>query len=579
MKKTLAILLALVLCLGVCALVACDNGDNANVPVAEGKVTLYFELAENSVKIPSYASVFFAGGQTAEADGTWPTNLAAPEFKNVEGTNLYYIQIEYNPDAATPTEYQLVLGYNKSSGLPDDKCGLIWKDQFKSDECAQYAYGTNKTFEYKAGAQKISLGTHTFSTEIEEPVSVNTELRITFAQGLGENAEVYFMGDFSGWDAAKAKATANADRTVYSLALTDVLCSNYSFKILVIGDKTAATTTKDGADLGIWDWNMTEPEFPAGVGNADSVMRAYIEISGANGANLAMSILESDGGSYIDLLDTISVTDASRDEVKTGLNLAQIDLVEGKDGDNGNNIFTWKYQMEVAEKTFVVKFKDALSADAILFMMGSITDPAWSNANDQSKMTIAEDRKSASLSLVVLPGDYEYKIVVFHKDAFAGDVWSGGIEINDNGGNLKVTVEGFDEETIDLFAAAIDTPVVKAPGIDADVTFKITFVADMTGKIVKVKGPAVGGWGEELTMTTTDGRTFTVTVAKEKLNAGEGEFIVGVGDATTTDFYADGHKVAGTGQWGGANAKVTIPQAGGEVALFAAPIPAYVPAA
>ncbi|MCM1533042.1 MAG: hypothetical protein NC099_00130 [Corallococcus sp.] len=562
MKKTLAILLALVMCLGIVALVACDPDDNSDVPVAEGKVTLYFSLAEDSVELAEYASVFYAGGQTA-----WAKGLAAPEFKKVEGKNLYYAQIEYDATKEQANEYALVLGYNKSSGLPDDKCGLAWIDAYKSDYCATFAYGTNATFEYKDGAKTVNLGEHKFSTAISAPIRVNTELRLTFSQALGENAEVYFMGDFNGWTASAAQATASADRTVYSLALNDVLCSNYGYKVLVVRDKTAATTTEgegdDATELGIWDWNMTTPEFPADVEHDDnSVIRAYIEIGASDGGNLTLSVMESDGGSYIDLLETVS--EAYGDVDKTGLDLNQIDLQEGENNGTPNNVFTWKYQMELPEKTFIVNFKEALSTEMSIYILGSMN--GWNEAynadaaKDKSKMTISADRKSASIALEVAPGNYECNVIAIRNDyeiANGGSLY-GGIKLNGNS-NLPVTVTGYDDEDIELFEEALDTPYI-APSIE--VTCTVTFASSMTGKVVVLKGSMIG-WGE-VVMTSTDGLTFTATITT---NPGTHAFLLGIGDTeAAAKTYAT--KVGANGAYGAGDASVTIAVTDTTVQLF-----------
>ena len=455
-KRLLAILLALVLCFSAFALIACNNcehdfvngectkcgekdpnykpGGDADVPVADGKVTIYFTMADDSVALPEYASVFYAGGLTGWAEH----GEEVPEFKNVEGTKLYYIQIAYDATKEQATEYSLTLGYNSKSGLPADKCGIDWNK--KSDLCATFEYGTNATFTYTEGATKIDLGTHKFSTAIGAPETADeVELRVTFSEALPETAEVYFMGGFAGWDAAKGKATANEDRTVYTLKLEDILCTDYDYKILVVKDKSLAVTTEgegdDAKELGIWDWNIAEPEFPEGVGDEESVMRAYIEIGAEDGGNIKMSIMKSDDGSYIDMAGTISETNADREEVKTGLNLAQVELVEGKEGETPNNIFTYKYQAKLPQKTLVVNFATALPETAEMYIFGTVNDWNASFEAGKAKMTIAEDRKSASITLSVLPGEYEANIIAVHADykvASAQAVYDNGVKINQN---------------------------------------------------------------------------------------------------------------------------------------------------
>ena len=101
-------------------------------------------------------------------------------------------------------------------------------------------------------------------------------------------------------------------------------------------------------------------------------MRAYIEIGAEDGGNIKMSIMKSDDGSYIDMAGTISETNADREEVKTGLNLAQVELVEGKEGETPNNIFTYKYQAKLPQKTLVVNFTTALPETAEMYIFGTV---------------------------------------------------------------------------------------------------------------------------------------------------------------------------------------------------------------
>lgn len=586
-KRLLAILLALVLCFSAFALIACNHcdhdfvngectkcgekdpnykpGGNADVPVADGKVTLYFTMADDSVALPEYASVFYAGGLTGWAEH----GEEVPEFKNVEGTKLYYIQIAYDATKEQATEYSLTLGYNSKSGLPADKCGIDWNK--KSDLCATFEYGTNATFTYTEGATKIDLGTHKFSAAIGAPETADkVELRVTFSEALPKTAEVYFMGGFAGWDAAKGKAAANEDRTVYTLTLEDILCTDYDYKILVVKDKSLAVTTEGEGDdakaLDIWDWNIAEPEFPEGVGDEESVMRAYIEIGAEDGGNIKMSIMKSDDGSYIDMAGTISETNADREEVKTGLNLAQVELVEGKEGETPNNIFTYKYQAKLPQKTLVVNFTTALPETAEMYIFGTVNGWNASFEAGKAKMTIAEDRKSASITLSVLPGEYEANIIAVHADykvASAQEVYDNGVKINQNG-NHKFTVDGgMKDSTVQLFEEAQIAPELTVIQ-SVEVTFKVTFSEALTGWEVYIAG-TLNTWEPAKMTANTANTEFTITL---KVTAKEHEFAVLVCKPDATDLWAN--KLVGNAPaYGGQdNAKVTVPATDGAMVVL-----------
>ncbi|MDE6442437.1 MAG: hypothetical protein K2L12_06805 [Clostridia bacterium] len=569
--KVLAILLAMVLCFSVAALIGCNNGDKpepkptpsggetTDVPVVDGKVTFYFTLAEGSVEIPEYGAVFYAGGLTG-----WD-EPGAPAFTKLEGKNVYYLQLVLDKTKDQWDEYQLTLGYSAASGLPADKQGIQWP--FKSDSCAEVAYPDNPKFEWADGAKTVNLGTQKFSTALSAPETVaKVELRVTFSEPLDASNEVYLMGGFNGWDSTKAKATANTERTTYSLELKDILCTDYEYKILVMATgENVVTKNENGEDLGVWDQYFADSSsmnVPA-----DSKVMARIEVS-AGGSNLSVRIIKRDNNSYVDLADTVSVAVPSDNIAVKGLNINNAEMVEGKNDDGtGNGVYTRILSL-AGTKTLKVEFKEALPADVIVFCPGSLID--WSSNGTQ--MTISADRKSATLVAEILPKDYEFKLVFFHKDADTSDVWK-GTEYNNDGGNWKVTVEGYDDGDVNLFEDAIVAPTVEAPStevptpVEADVVLTVKFDADMTGKIVKIKG-SMTGWQDKEMVKGADNVTFTVTVSKDGLNSGEYEFIIGVGDANTTDFYADGHKIAGEGTYGGANSKVTIPAAGGEVKLY-----------
>lgn len=562
--KVLAMMLAMVLCLCVAAFVGCDNeekkpdpgptpgGQTTDVPVADGKVTFYFTMAESSVAVPEYGAVFYAGGLTG-----WGTT-DAPAFTKLEGKNVYYVQLEVDNTKTQWDEYSLTLGYSKASGLPADKQGIDWAK--KSEECNAIPYPDNLKFEWTEGTKTVNLGTHTFTSELSAPETVSkVELRVTFSEPLKAIYEVYFMGGFNGWDSAKAKATANDDRTVYSLELTDVLCTDYEYKILVMDTGEGVVTKgEDGGDLGVWDQYYADPT-AVGAPEGSKVM-ARIEVS-AGGSNLATKIIKRDQNSYIDLADTVSVAVPSDNIAVKGLNINNAVAVEGKNDDGtGNGVYT-KILSLAGTKTLKVEFATALPEGVIVFCPGSLI--AWSG--DGTQMTISSDRKSATLVAEILPKDYEFKLVFFvNEAAYDGNVWA-GTEYNNNGGNWAVTVEGYDDGEVALFEEAIVAPV-EGP-VEADVVLTIKFDADMTGKIVKIKGQMTG-WADKEMVMGADNVTFTVTVSKDGLMSGEKEFIIGVGDATTEDFYADGHKIAGEGAYGGSNSKVTIPAAGGEVKLY-----------
>ena len=161
MKKRFAILGLL----PIFALAACDNtpqnqsvaptssGEIVDVPTEEGKATVYFTMADASVEIPDYVSVFCTGNFN-----NWATDPdGAIVFEKLEDSAIYYGFFALEDG---DYEFQLTLGYNATSGAPST--GVNWS--FKSDEClaASGESGTeNLSFTVANGL--ADLGTHTFS--------------------------------------------------------------------------------------------------------------------------------------------------------------------------------------------------------------------------------------------------------------------------------------------------------------------------------------------------------------------------------------------------------------------------------
>lgn len=522
-------------------------GPDVDVPVEEGKVTLYFTMADDSVALPSYASVFFAGGQTGFATG-----LAAPEFKNLAGTKTYYIQIAYDATKDKANEYQLVVGYNTSSGCSADKCGLIWDMSYgKSDECEEVKYPDNPKFTYAEGAKKVNLGVHKWSTAIPEPVAIDVDVRITFSEELGENAEVYIMGGFNGWDVSKAKAsplkTQNeqnqevTDRSVWSISLKDVICGDYQYKVLVYKDGSKAENLtwqqpkKDAEgnpvepaemeEIGIWDRFVTTPDW-TGLGDHEATdkLLGYTVIAGGD-QNLPISIVESDALiGFVDLAGTISETALGVE--KTGIDLSTAELLEGKDTVKDpetevetkvpNGKFTWTVVL-VGEKTLKVEFDKALDANVDVYALGAFrmneAGDGWGLSLEDAKMTVAADRLSATIVYDILPGTYDFNLIFVHKDIELKEVqgiWDNGSKLK-NEGNESVTISGFEDETVALLSGKITVPEVKPP-VMVDATLTVSFSSAVpAGKTVLIAGSFEGFKGTVMT-PNADRTTWSLLV-------------------------------------------------------------------
>lgn len=303
MKKVLALLLAVVMCLSVFALTGCDGntdntesskntententgnagnsgnngGETAEVPTEAGKVTYYFTLAAGSVEIPEHAGIFMTGGAWGFATGE-----GSEMFTRLNDTNIYYLITDKNPksEGASPDQeydYQLVIGLTQASGAAS--WGLQWNDNYKSSECAAVAYPDNPKFEWTEGTDKVNLGEHTFTAAPPAPVQVKTTLQATFSEALPEGAKVLLIGSLNGWN---GEAMTSADGKTWTLNVS-LLANTYEYKICVYA-----------ADAGLAEDFGNKWEIDRGEYGADG------------GANAKVTIMAIDEGATVPLMKNL----------------------------------------------------------------------------------------------------------------------------------------------------------------------------------------------------------------------------------------------------------------------------------
>lgn len=252
MKKIFALLLAAVMLLSLAACAPAEEpnvtkpqgeskptepdegneGNNAEIPTEEGKVTYYFTMSDDSVALADHTAVYITGGAFG-----WCKEADSVAMQNLEGTNIWYVISDKIPDPASEDEqkfdFQLVVGYTQNSGVAE--WGLKWVDSYKSVECAEVEYSYNPKFEYVEGQQTINLGTHTFSAQPPVPVKVSVTLVATFAEALPEGTRVLMMGGLNDWSVIEGKTEMTSeDGKVWTLEMNDILANDYEFKLLVI---------------------------------------------------------------------------------------------------------------------------------------------------------------------------------------------------------------------------------------------------------------------------------------------------------------------------------------------------------
>lgn len=137
------------------------------VPVAEGKYSIYFTLGDDSVvkTLSSYNSFFLTGtfcnwAEKANAvDTTKPTEVAA-EFQNLAGTKVYYVQIDKTQFQTsgeldkTKRGYQLTIGWNNTCGATS-QAGIDWN--YKADYNKLYTGTQCPRLDYPTSGDLIEL--------------------------------------------------------------------------------------------------------------------------------------------------------------------------------------------------------------------------------------------------------------------------------------------------------------------------------------------------------------------------------------------------------------------------------------
>lgn len=416
MKKSfLAILLALTLCFSLAFAVACkpktpdpgpgpQPGPTGEVPTMEGKVTYYFELAEESVEQAAYASYWIVGDFSEWKE---KPDDGALEAKNVEGTRLYYVfgnAPTKNEDGTFASGFKVTLGYNDQSTLPKSMQGVNWS--YQSKECP--AGVDNQKMPYNEGDKTVNLGKQTFETQLPAPKRINTALTVKFKDALPEGYKVAIVGGFNDWDAAKAFATVSTDRKSATLQLTETLVMGYEYKIKVFENY------EEGK---FWNEELE-----------DGTQRPYgIEIAGYKGANLKVELKLAHENDECILNNSFP---------KIGY---EIDLAEAVE-----NRIAVANQVSTLKVTFA-----APVAREYVLIKGSFD--GWASFH---VMTANEAKTEYTIDFAVAAGEYEFIICLCDTEDNAGDQYDQKVAgTGEQGAEANATVTIVDGTTsYDLFA-------------------------------------------------------------------------------------------------------------------------------
>ena len=246
-----------------------SQGGEVEVPVTEGKLTVYFTADFDGVELADYAAINLAGGFT-----TWDTgNPELSEMTKLEGTNVFYKQV--TAPAAGTIYYKIILGYNTASQYPDDQLGINW-----TNEATGYPTGDefgpgehNKTIEFAGTEQKVDLGSYTWNTMLPQPVLNyhNATMYVDFYEEIPAGHHVYIMGGFNSWSATEMTKDTTAEGVRYQTTFEHLLEKEYEFKIKV------HPTAKDAEGFDVWSGG-----FEVNTANAKVAVNALFDRGARN---------------------------------------------------------------------------------------------------------------------------------------------------------------------------------------------------------------------------------------------------------------------------------------------------------
>ena len=216
------------------------GGSDVEVPVEEGKLTVYLTANFDGVTLPEYAAINLAGGFTSWNQGA----PAETQLTQLSGTDIFYKQV--NMPAAGDLPYKILLGYTEASGLAGSDLGINWGNEGKGYPVDNFGPGDggNKTYAYDGVANKVDLGTYTWNTMLDEPNPdyYDATLYVEFYEDVPAGYHVYTMGAFNGWASPieMQKDTA-AEGIRYQFSMEHLLAKEYEFKVVVHPLATDAT--------------------------------------------------------------------------------------------------------------------------------------------------------------------------------------------------------------------------------------------------------------------------------------------------------------------------------------------------
>ena len=208
------------------------GGGDVEVPVEEGKVTVYLTAHFDGVTLPEYAAINLAGGFTSWNQGA----PAETQLARLGESDIFYKQVAM--PAAGDVTYKIILGYTEASGLSGGDLGVNWGNEGKGYPVDNFGPGEggNKSMAYDGTANKVDLGEYTWNTMLDEPSPdyYDATLYVDLFEDIPDGYHVYTMGAFNGWASPiEMEKVTEAEGIRYQFAMEDLLAKEYEFKVVV----------------------------------------------------------------------------------------------------------------------------------------------------------------------------------------------------------------------------------------------------------------------------------------------------------------------------------------------------------
>jgi len=394
------------------ALVSSTSSETVNVPVVEGKYTVYFHLGADSVvkALDSFNSFFING-----AFNTWTTSTAVP-FTALTGTDVYYAQIEAAGFATSETDstfdmtkrgYQLTIGWNTTSNAPAEQQGTDYT--LKADYNALYPGTAHPKMDAPKDSKIELYGATAVAADPAVPDTTSDE---------------HWMAD---------PATIVHYQTFAAQKAAVVSIKNYSIKFKI--------ADKDGAQVSKPAW-VADFYATGGYDSWGGALTDAFKLTADNDGYYTIKFGDVFGGVKVEYMVVCTVKNTEGTVVTTGFwtnkaHGANLDWTPvGADGDNAvidAGDLVWEAWPSDPNVKFAVTINIAVSDYPTTGVDGVAIKGSW-DWSTPTALTAGQTAGSFSVTLQLPAGEKEFGFITY-TGAFVQVAW-----FSATSGNLKITV-------------------------------------------------------------------------------------------------------------------------------------------